>query len=222
MVFRVTYAKNCAPDPVFFLICWPLINPMEKVHRLYKSLLSEFGHQHWWPADSQYEVVVGALLTQNTNWRNVEKAIANLKQAKKLSPEKILRTSNPQLGILIKPSGFYRQKAERLKLLTKRYIEIKKRDALPSREELLEVKGVGKETADSILLYAFDLPYFVIDSYTRRFCAHHDLFEAKEYDGYRQFFESSLPRSVPLYKEYHALIVEWGKKQKLSGKDLSA
>ena len=184
---------------------------MNRVHNIYKSLLSEFGHQHWWPADSQYEIVVGALLTQNTSWRNVEKAINNLKKAKALSPEKLLKTKTAKLEALIRPSGFYRQKAERLKILTKKYMEIKKRDALPSREELLELKGVGKETADSILLYAFGLPYFVIDAYTRRFCAHHDLFKGKEYDDYRGLFESSLPKSVPLYKEYHALIVEWGK-----------
>ncbi|NYZ74337.1 endonuclease [Candidatus Micrarchaeota archaeon] len=184
---------------------------MNKFHSIYKSLLSEFGPQQWWPADSQYEVVVGALLTQNTNWKNVEKAIANLKKAKALAPQKILRLEKSELEQLIKPSGFYRQKAARLKLLTEKFIEIKRRNALPSREELLSVKGVGKETADSILLYAFDLPYFVIDSYTKRFCAHHKLFNGKEYDDYREFFESSLPRSVPLYKEYHALIVEWGK-----------
>jgi len=184
---------------------------MASVLSLYTRLLSEYGPQHWWPADSQYEVVVGALLTQNTNWRNVEKAIANLKDAGVLSPEAILKTRNPELEALIRPSGFYRQKAERLKLLTAKYAEILGRDSPPTREELLEVKGVGKETADSILLYAFGLPYFVIDAYTRRFCAHHRLFEGKEYDDYRSFFESSLPRSVPLYREYHALIVEWGK-----------
>lgn len=185
---------------------------MNKTHSLYRSLLREFGPQEWWPADSQYEVIVGALLTQNTNWKNVEKAIANLKKAKKLAPTKILKLETSELEQLIKPSGFYRQKAERLKTLTKKYVEIKKRNSLPNRGELLEVKGVGKETADSILLYAFDLPYFVIDAYTRRFCAHHKLLNAKEYDDYREFFESSLPRSVPLYKEYHALIVEWGKR----------
>jgi endonuclease III related protein len=178
---------------------------------LYRKLLSEFGPQHWWPADSQYEVVVGALLTQNTNWKNVEKAITNLKQAKALDPRKILKMKKTRLETLIRPSGFYRQKAERLKLLSAKYLEILERDGAPMREELLSVKGVGKETADSILLYAFDLPYFVIDAYTRRFCTHHKLFKGKEYDEYRGFFESNLPRDVELYKEYHALIVAWGK-----------
>ncbi len=178
---------------------------------LYRRLLREYGKQRWWPAETQYEVVAGALLTQNTNWRNVEKALANLKKAKVLSPEKILRMRSARLESLIRPSGFYRQKAARLKLLTEKYVAIAARGSAPSREELLAVKGVGKETADSILLYAFGMPHFVIDSYTRRFCAHHRLFAGKGYDDYKRFFESSLPRSVPLYKEYHALIVEWGK-----------
>ncbi|MEW6748801.1 MAG: endonuclease III domain-containing protein [Candidatus Micrarchaeota archaeon] len=185
---------------------------MSEAYRLYRELLSEYGPQRWWPADSRYEVVVGALLTQNTNWKNVEKAIANLKEAGLLSPEKLLETQNPELETLIRPSGFYRQKAERLKALTERYLELLERGTEPTREDLLDVKGVGKETADSILLYAFDLPYFVIDAYTRRFCAHHQLFQGKEHDDYRQFFESSLPKDVSLYKEYHALIVEWGKR----------
>jgi len=195
---------------------------MPRLIPLYKELLSEFGPQSWWPADSRYEVVVGALLTQNTNWKNVEKAITNLKEADMLDPRKILKTRNPELETLIRPSGFYRQKAERLKLLSAKYLEITERmvergrrqggsGGVPTREELLSVKGVGKETADSILLYAFDLPYFVIDAYTRRFCEHHKLFRGKEYDEYREFFESNLPRDVALYKEYHALIVAWGK-----------
>lgn len=179
---------------------------------LYRRLLGEYGPQHWWPAESQFEVVAGALLTQNTNWKNVEKAISNLRCAGRLSPDGILKTRNAELETLIRPSGFYRQKAERLKLLTIKYSEILKRNSPPSREELLEVKGVGKETADSILLYAFDMPFFVIDAYTRRFCAHYNLYEGGDYDDYRVFFESSLPQSVPLYKEYHALIVAWGKR----------
>jgi len=185
---------------------------MNKARSLYRSLLKEFGHQHWWPADSQYEVVVGALLTQNTSWKNVEKAISNLKKAKALSPKKILKMKKRSLESLIKPSGFYRQKAERLKALTKRYIEVIERGAKPSREDFLSVKGVGKETADSILLYAFDIPFFVIDAYTKRFCARHKLFKGKDYDDYREYFEKNLPREMKLYKEYHALIVEWGKR----------
>lgn len=179
---------------------------------LYKKLLSDYGPQHWWPADSQYEVIVGALLTQNTNWKNVEKAIANLKAARVLSPEAVLGTPDHELETLIRPCGFFRQKSARLKALTGKYLEFIARGGIPSRGELLEIKGVGKETADSILLYAFSQPAFVVDAYTRRFCAHHRLFRGKEYDDYRSFFESSLPRDAALYNEYHALIVEWGKR----------
>jgi endonuclease III related protein len=182
-----------------------------KALSLYRKLLAEFGPQGWWPAESQFEVVVGALLAQNTNWGNVQKAIANLNAAGKLSPESILKTPDHELETLIRPSGFFRQKARRLHALTREYVSFTARGKPPSRDELLAINGVGKETADSILLYAYGLPYFVIDSYTRRFCASHRLARGKEYDDYRAFFERSLPRSVPLYKEYHALIVAWGK-----------
>lgn len=198
----------------------------KKILSAYEKLLSQFGHKTrdprhgtvvWWPADSDYEVVVGAILTQNTNWKNVEKALANLKNANKLSEVAILDTSIPELETLIRPSGFYRQKAERLKLATKKWLELKQKkrtndfDVLELRNELLSVKGIGKETADSIILYAFHKPIFVIDAYTRRFCKAFFNFEAKGYDDYRLLFESSLPRDVKLFKEYHALIVEWGK-----------
>lgn len=201
---------------------------MRKAHSLYLSLLREYGPQGWWPAESQYEIVVGALLTQNTNWGNVEKAIGNLKKAKALAPGKILKMKKAKLERLIRPSGFYRQKAERLVSLTKKYIEIKRKNPRSlrlvlsphsMRDELLSVKGVGKETADSILLYAFGLPFFVIDAYTKKFCFHHRLFSGKEYDDCRVFFESSLPRSVPLYKEYHALIARWGKDSKIRSRE---
>lgn len=186
----------------------------ERLMRYYNSLLCRFGPQSWWPADSPYEVVVGAILTQNTNWKNVEKAISNLKRARALSPRKILRMQKPRLEMLIRPSGFYRQKAERLKLTTEKWVELARKadfSAEELRNELLAVKGIGKETADSIILYAFDKPVFVIDSYTRRFCKKFFGFESREYDDYRAFFENSLPHDLQLFKEYHALIVEWGK-----------
>lgn len=191
---------------------------MERALALYEKLLLKYGPQHWWPADSQYEIVVGALLTQNTNWKSVEKAIANMKAARALSPRAVLETPAPELETLIRPSGFYRQKAARLKALTEKYCEILARGTPPTRDELLEVKGVGKETADSILLYAFSLPFFVVDAYTRRFCAHHRLCSCKEYDDYRDYFESRLPRDATLFNEYHALIVEWGKRQAIAKK----
>jgi len=188
----------------------------KKLKDLYIGLLAAYGHQGWWPAETSYEVMVGAILTQNTNWKNVEKAIANLRAAGRLSPYGILKTRTSKLEKLIRSSGFYRQKAERLKSATKKWLKVRnsKLDTLRLRNEWLSVKGIGKETADSILLYAFGRPVFVVDAYTRLFCDHHCLFEAKEYDDYRTFFESNLPYSVPLFKEYHALIVEWAKENK--------
>lgn len=187
-----------------------------RVSELYHDLLKKYGCQNWWPAETDYEVVVGALLTQNTNWKNVEKAIVNLKNAGAMNPGSILAMDNETLEKIIRPSGFYRQKAERLKLLTEKYLGIKDAGMTETtlREELLSVKGVGKETADSIILYAFNKPIFVIDKYTRNFCATHSLFFGKEYDEYRAFFETNLPRDVEVYKEYHALIVEWAKRER--------
>jgi len=199
----------------------------KKIISAYEKLLSQFGHKirnlktqnsghetvTWWPADSDYEVVVGAILTQNTNWKNVEKAIANLKKENKLTEQEILAIKLESLEHLIRPSGFYKQKAERLKLATKKWLELQDNRLTINelRTELLSVKGIGKETADSIVLYAFHKPIFVIDAYTRRFCKQFFDFEAKDYDEYRVLFESSLPKDVNLFKEYHALIVEWGK-----------
>lgn len=185
----------------------------KRLKDLYKKLLAAYGHQHWWPAETSYEVVVGAVLTQNTNWRNVEKAIGNLKKEKALNENAILKMNVRKLRTLIRPSGFYRQKAERLKLATRKWLELRNADLdlEELRKEWLSVKGIGKETADSILLYAMGKPVFVIDAYTRRFCRKHLNKEFKEYDNYREFFEKNLPKDLGLYKEYHALIVEWGK-----------
>ena len=185
-----------------------------RVHELYRSLLREFGKQNWWPAETRFEVIVGAVLTQNTAWTNVEKAINNLRKADALKPEKLLKATN--LKELIKPAGFYNQKAERLRLITEWFLKnerkAEKMDRMELRKELLAIKGIGKETADSIILYAFEKPIFVVDAYTRRFCRYYNLFEGKEYDDYRLFFEKNLPLDVEIFKEYHALIVAWGKK----------
>ncbi|NPA22406.1 MAG: endonuclease III domain-containing protein [Candidatus Micrarchaeota archaeon] len=184
----------------------------KKVYELYKTLLERYGPQGWWPADSPYEMAVGAILTQNTNWKNVEKAIANLKKANLLTPKAMLEAPLEKIKELIRPSGYYNQKAERLKLMTKAFLEANPDwDRRKLREHFLRVKGIGKETADSIVLYAFHKPIFVIDAYTRRFCKHFGLFEGKDYDEYREFFERNLPRDVDIFKEYHALIVRWGK-----------
>lgn len=180
---------------------------------LYRKLLKKYGKQGWWPADSRYEIVIGAVLTQNTNWKNVEKALANLRKRNLLDEKSIIGLPIKELEELIRPSGFYRQKAERLKLATEKWLEIRnsKLETIELRGEWLSVKGIGKETADSILLYAMNRPVFVIDAYTRRFCKEMLDKEFKEYDDYRMFFETNLPRDTELYKEYHALIVAWGK-----------
>lgn len=177
------------------------------VREIYKKLLKHFGPQNWWPADTEFEVIVGAILTQNTNWKNVEKAIANLKREKLLSAKKILEVRSLKLERLLKPSGYFRQKARRLKGFIKEYHG----KSRMSREELLKIKGIGPETADSILLYAFDKPTFVVDAYTRRIGQRLDLFKSDDYHEIKDFFEKNLPRDLEMYKEYHALLVELAK-----------
>jgi endonuclease-3 related protein len=187
---------------------------------MYSRLLKAFGPQHWWPADSPFEVMVGAILTQQTNWKNVEKAVDNLKKAKKLSPRAILSSSNSALQKLVRPSGYYRQKARKLKIFCKCLIgeydasieKMKRSQFSRLRTQLLSLWGIGRETADSILLYALGKPIFVVDAYTVRIGERVGLFRSEGYEHVRQFFESSLRRSVTLYKEYHALLVELGKK----------
>ncbi|MGB9719622.1 MAG: endonuclease III domain-containing protein [Candidatus Anstonellales archaeon] len=185
---------------------------------LFQSLLKKYGPQHWWPAKTEYEVIVGAVLTQNCAWKNVEKAIKNLKNAGVLSPKKVLMLPMKKLKQLIKPAGFYNQKAKRLKLVTKKYLKLKPKIAYLSteeiRKELLSINGVGNETADSILLYAFNRPVFVVDAYTKIFCRYFNLCKCKTYEGYQHFFHSQLPKNTYLFNEYHALIVEWAKKNK--------
>jgi len=185
--------------------------------QLYKKLLNHFGPQKWWPADEPFEVVVGAVLTQRTNWRNVEKAIKNLKAAKMLNPEKLATVDLNKIEKLIRPSGFYKQKAERLKTISI-YISNNKINNLMGlqtqhlREELLKIKGVGKETADSILLYALEKPVFVVDAYTQRIFERVGIVKNKmTYDELQSFIEDKIDRNATLYKEFHALIVLLGK-----------
>ncbi|MEA4924497.1 MAG: endonuclease III domain-containing protein [Syntrophomonadaceae bacterium] len=183
---------------------------------IYNTLLKAYGQRHWWPADTAYEMMVGAILTQNTTWLNVEKAINNL--GKRLSPEYIAAASNEDLAVIIRPSGYYNQKVLKLKALTewfKKYSydveQARQIDGQLLRDELLAVKGVGPETADSILLYALDKPFFVVDAYTRRFLARLGYALPQAYDELRVVIENSLPQAVPLYNEFHALIVEHAK-----------
>lgn len=192
----------------------------QRLMGIYRALLSEFGHRNWWPAETPFEVMVGAVLTQNTAWTNVEKAIANLKGEGLLCSRRLLRAGEQRVARLIRPSGYFNVKATRLKALVEWFcgrangkvetLRDAPTDAL--RGELLGLKGVGPETADSILLYALERPVFVVDAYTRRAFSRHGAFPPSvKYDGMRAFFEQRLPRDIALYNEYHALIVELGK-----------
>jgi endonuclease-3 related protein len=186
----------------------------EDLLSLYRSMAAHYGEQPWWPADSVFEVVVGAVLTQNAAWSNVEKAIERLKAADVLSLEALHAIDHARLGDLIRPSGYYNIKAKRLKNLCAFLVEIGGLGPLADqplsdqRRGLLSVNGVGPETADDILLYALERPVFVIDAYTRRLLQRVDLADGSEsYEMLRQGFEAVLPADVRLYQQYHALIV---------------
>lgn len=183
-------------------------------------MYTAYGPQYWWPADTPFEVMAGAVLTQNTAWTNVEKAIKNLKQVNCLAPERILTLDDKQLARLIRPSGYFNIKAKRLKNLCawlpdKQGYQIKRHwQTNKLRESILSVNGIGPETADDILLYAFERPVFVIDVYSRRLLARLGLINGNEkYETLRAFFEKALPADVPLYNEFHALIVRHAKEK---------
>lgn len=189
---------------------------LEGYHR---ALLKRFGPQHWWPAETPFEVMVGAILTQNTAWKNVEKAIAALQAADLLDPHRLHAMRASELAPLIRSAGYFRVKARRLKNLTAWFVEraggdIRALQDLPTetlRRELLEVSGVGPETADSILLYALGRPVFVIDTYTWRVLSRHGWIpEETGYEEMRELMEGALPAEVPLYNEFHALLVRVG------------
>jgi endonuclease-3 related protein len=201
------------------------------LQQIYDVLYDYFGDLHWWPADSPFEVIVGAILTQNTAWRNVAAAIEKLKETDILTPEGISRVDIDTLAALIRPSGYYHIKARRLKAFI-HYLHTEYNGNVENlfhgniwqiRETLLKINGIGEETADSILLYAGGKPVFVVDAYTRRILERHDL--VKEKTSYREIqslFMTNLPHSVSLYNKYHALLVNTGKmfctKKKLCGK----
>ncbi|MBI5159586.1 endonuclease III domain-containing protein [Candidatus Micrarchaeota archaeon] len=178
--------------------------------KLYSSLYTRFGEQHWWPAETKFEVIAGAILTQQTSWKNVEKAIENLKKKNLLSAKALATASPSTLHPLIRCTGFYKQKTKRLIDVAKFF---QKNNSTPTREQLLELNGVGFETADSILLYAFNQPVFVVDVYTKRLVERFPLpvREENDYETIRFFFQSNLSPDVKLFKEFHALIVELGK-----------
>lgn len=182
---------------------------MTEVEKLYTKLQKFYGPQNWWPVhpgqDRITEIVVGAVLTQNTSWKNVEKALENLIKADCLKFEKIVAIPEAELVKLIKPAGFYTRKSRVLKDLSELFLKNKK----PSREELLSIKGIGKETADSILLYALEEPYFVVDTYTKRLFYRLDFCDEKiTYDNLQKLIANSIPADIQIYKEFHALIVE--------------
>ena len=179
------------------------INPLE----LFKKLLENYGPQHWWPGKG-FEIAIGAILTQNTSWKNVELAIKNLKSNNLTTPKKILESDLNFLKNLIKPVGFFNQKALYLKNLSKFWLENPK----PKREDLLEVRGIGEETADSILLYLFNEPQFIIDAYTIRISQRIGFNSSSKKDFWKEFYKRSLPEDTQLYNEFHALFVAHGKK----------
>lgn len=189
---------------------------------LHDALLDHFGPQHWWPGDSPFEVMLGAVLTQNTAWTNVERAIAALKAHNALSAMAILDLPDAELAALIRPAGYFNVKTRRLKSLCQFLLEREVADApeqyakqapLPElRERLLAVYGVGEETADSILLYALGLPSFVVDTYTRRSFTRLGLLTgAESYAAIQARFHTELPSNRALFNEFHALIVALGK-----------
>jgi len=190
------------------------------LNRYFQALYKVYGPQHWWPGRSRFEVIVGAILTQNTSWTNVRAALKNLRGANLLTPRAVETAPLARVSRLIRPSGYYRQKAKKLKAFThflhKTYAgSLALMFQAPTstlREQLLLVHGIGPETADSILLYAGKHPVFVIDTYTRRILERHALAAGKpSYEELRSLFESSLRRDAQLFNEYHALIVRTGK-----------
>lgn len=193
---------------------------MKELLSIYDVLLSFFGEQGWWPADTPFEVVVGAVLTQNTAWGNVERALENLKAEGVLTPRGLQDIDEARLAGLIRPAGYYNIKAQRLKglmaFLFREYggdLTALFSDPLSTlRVKLLEVNGIGPETADSILLYAGEQPIFVIDAYTKRILSRHGMItDGATYEEVQDLFMRSLPPNVSLYKEYHALLVRLAK-----------
>jgi len=212
---------------------------MNLLKRIYSILLKKYGFQGWWPLlgckgtkptktgsikgyhsgdyscprnnSQRFEICIGAILTQNTSWPQVEKALLNLKKLKALSPESLMKLDESKLKQAIKTAGYFNQKAKKLKIFAEFYINLKART--PTRDELLNVWGIGPETADSILLYAFNVPEFVVDAYTRRIFSKLGFIEKNaSYNKIKKLFEKNLEKDFRLYQEYHALIVEHAKR----------
>ncbi len=186
---------------------------------IYQKLLDHFGKRNWWPAETPFEIIVGAILTQQTTWKNVERAINNLKRENLMNIDALAKADISKLEKTIRSSGFFRQKASRLKNIASHLMSeynsdlnvFFDRDTNEIREELLALKGIGQETADSILLYAGGKPIFVVDGYTIRICERLGLCAEKNYDEVQKWFMKRLPKAAEVYGEMHALIVELGK-----------
>ena len=192
----------------------------EKIVEFYNVLFNEYGYQNWWPAETKLECVLGAILTQNTSWKNAEKAIENLKFKSKITIDKLTKLNLNELSLLIKPSGFYNQKAKTIK----NFIEfinnyysgqidnMLSEETTTLRNKLLKIKGIGKETADCILLYALNNPVFVVDNYTKRILYRHGIItKDSTYDEIQKLFMENLNNNPKKFNEYHALIVKVGK-----------
>lgn len=207
------------PDLTSYVIIFTM-NKSERIKGFYDALYKRFGPQGWWPSDTELECILGAILTQNTAWKNVEKALENLRREGLISVEKLALISTPALAELIRPSGYFNQKAIKIKNFIKFLMEnyggdlqkMIEEDTANLREKLLGVRGIGPETADSILLYAAKKPTFVVDAYTYRVLSRHGLIpEESTYGEMQEVFMDSLPKNAQLFNEYHALIVRLGK-----------
>lgn len=191
----------------------------EELLEIYDSLLNAFGHRNWWPAESPFEVIIGAILTQNVSWRNAARAIDGLKAAGLMSPE-ALRASSPQeIAPLIRPSRFYNMKAVKVKSFIDFFYReyggdletMATEDPATLRIKLLAVKGLGQETVDCILLYACGKPVFVVDAYTKRILTRYGAFEKDpSYEDIQKYFMAGLPEDIDLYNDFHAQIVHLG------------
>ena len=195
---------------------FPVKNTQQRLLNIFNMLLNSFGKRNWWPGETELEVIVGAVLTQNTSWKNVEKAINNLKRHSALDIDALYEMERATLATIIKSSGFYNIKSKRLKNIinviyneySSNILNLKILDMLKVRNKLLEINGIGKETADSIILYALGKPIFVIDVYTKRFLKNHRLYKGDDdYDALQSFFMKNLPEDTYLFNEFHALIV---------------
>lgn len=217
----VTIGGDVPEADLFEMIAhsYDLIKPKAKRNKtaallmdIYNRLFAAYGDPHWWPAETPFEVIIGAVLTQNTAWGNVEKAIANF--GDNLTPEYLLSLESAELADIIRPAGYFNQKTGYLQTVTRWFGQygynvdaVKKLPMDRVRSELLSLRGIGRETADSILLYAFEFPSFVIDAYTMRLIGRLPLSAGSDYESVKAFFERHLPCDEKLFNEYHALIV---------------